>query len=42
MIKQTTFKAGDLVYYPNRGTKIYELQESNSLDFLLEIKNSST
>lgn len=42
MIKQTTFKAGDLFYYPNRGTKIYELQESNSLDFLLEIKNSST
>lgn len=42
MIKQTTFKAGDLVYYPNRGTEIYELQESNSLDFLLEIKNSST
>lgn len=42
MIKQTTFKAGDLVYYPNHGTKIYKLQESNRLDFPLEIKNGST
>lgn len=41
MIKQTTFKAGDKVYYPNRGTEIYKLEESNSLDFPLEIKNSS-
>lgn len=39
---QTTFKAGDLAYYPNRGTEIYKLQESNRLDFPLEIKNGST
>lgn len=39
MIKQTTFKAGDLVYYPSRGTEIYKLQESNRLDFPLEIKH---
>lgn len=39
---QTTFKAGDLVYYPNHGTEIYKLQESNRLDFPLEIKNGST
>ena len=42
MIKQTTFKAGDLIYYPNHGTKIYTLQESNRLDFPLKIKNGST
>ena len=36
---QTTFKAGDLVYYPNRGTEIYKLQESNRLDWPLEIQN---
>lgn len=42
MIKQITFKAGDKVYYPNRGTEIYKLQESNRLDFPLEIKNGST
>ncbi|AKI28007.1 hypothetical protein [Moraxella catarrhalis] len=42
MIKQTTFKAGDLVYYPNRGTEIYKLQESNILGFPLEIKQGTT
>lgn len=42
MIKQTTFKAGDLVYYPSRGTEIYKLQESNRLDFPLEIKQGTT
>lgn len=39
MIKQTTFKAGDLVYYPSCGTEIYKLQESNHLNFPLEIKH---
>ena len=39
MKKQNEFKAGDLVYYPSRGTEIYELQESNHLDFPLEIKH---
>lgn len=42
MIKQTTFKAGNLVYYPNRGTEIYKLQESNRFDFPLEIKQGTT
>lgn len=36
------FKAGDLVYYPSCGTEIYKLQESNHLNFPLEIKNGST
>ncbi|OAV36049.1 hypothetical protein AO364_1217 [Moraxella catarrhalis] len=39
---QTTFKAGDLVYYPSRGIEIYKLQESNRLDFPLEIKQGTT
>lgn len=39
---KTTFKAGDLVYYPSRGTEIYKLQESNRLDFPLEIKQGTT
>lgn len=39
---QTTFKAGDLVYYPSRGIEIYKLQESNRLDFPLKIKQGTT
>lgn len=39
---QTTFNAGDLVYYPNRGTEIYKIQESNILGFPLEIKQGTT
>lgn len=38
---QTTFKAGDLVYYPSRGIEIYKLQESNILGFPLEIKQGT-
>lgn len=39
---QTTFKAGDLVYYPSRGNEIYKLQESNILGLPLEIKQGAT